>query len=227
MTKIRDMARITPYKKATTIPMSTPAITNTKYNNANNPGFKKFLADRHVEQLNLQDIILVALEELQQPVSTLEMQHYLKAEGNIDIISHRVKYALDQLVASQKASAHLESVEERKLRADGAHVTSKSAYLFNSGSTPRPRTVAQVVAGYRIFDVAAGAKARAGRPRKARVNTSKPIGAPDIQRTQPSVDQGSAIDYLIEKIVSERTRDLQAQLNEANAKLAQFKKLLS
>jgi hypothetical protein len=48
-----------------------------------------------------------------------------------------------------------------------------------------------------------------------------------MQRTQPSVDQGSAIDYLIEKIVSERTRDLQAQLNEANAKLAQFRKLLS
>jgi hypothetical protein len=225
MTKIRDMAKITPYKKATTIPMSTPAITtSTKYNNANNPGFKKFLADRHVEQLNLQDLILVALEELQQPVSTLEMQHYLKVEGNIEIISHRVKYALDQLVASRKASSHLESVEERKLRADGAHVTSKSAYLFNSGSTPRPRTVAQVVAGYRIFDVAAGARARAGRPRKA---ANKPIGAPNIQRTQPSVDQGSAIDYLIEKIVSERTKDLQAQLNEANAKLAQFKKLLS
>jgi hypothetical protein len=221
MTKIRDMARITPYKKATTIPMSTPAITNTKYNNANNPGFKKFLADRHVEQLNLQDIILVALEELQQPVSTLEMQHYLKAEGNIDIISHRVKYALDQLVASQKASAHLESVEERKLRADGAHVTSKSAYLFNSGSAPRTRTVASVVAGYKLFDVGAGAKSRAGRPRKS---AAKPIGAPDIDRTS---NQGSAIDYLIEKIVAERTKDLQAQLNEANAKLAQFKKLLS
>jgi hypothetical protein len=56
------------------------------------------------------------------------------------------------------------------------------------------------------------------------VNTTKPIGAPDVSR---SPLQGEAIDYLIEKIVSERTRDLQAQLNEANAKLAQFKKLLS
>lgn len=222
MTKIRDMARITPYKKATITPMQAPATT--KHNNANNPGFKKFLADRHSEQLNLQDIILVALEELQQPVSTLEMQQYLKDEGSIDIINHRVKYALDQLVASRKASAHLESVEERKLRADGAHVTSKSAYLFNSGPTPRPRTVVQVVAGYRIFDVAEGAKSRAGKPRKAKVNTTKPIGAPDVSR---SPLQGEAIDYLIEKIVSERTKDLQAQLNEANAKLAQFKKLLS
>jgi hypothetical protein len=222
MAKIRDVARITSIQKATTTKMTTPVIS--KYNNANNPGFKKWIAARHSDQLNLQDIILVALEELQQPVSTLEMQRYLKDEGNIEIVSHRVKYALDQLVASRKVSSHLESVEERKLRADGAHVTSKSAYLFNSGPTPRPRTVVQVVAGYRIFDVAEGAKSRAGKPRKAKVNTTKPIGAPDVSR---SPLQGEAIDYLIEKIVSERTRDLQAQLNEANAKLAQFKKLLS
>ena len=222
MAKIRDVARITSIQKATTTKMTTPVIS--KYNNANNPGFKKWIAARHSDQLNLQDIILVALEELQQPVSTLEMQRYLKDEGNIEIVSHRVKYALDQLVASRKVSSHLESVEERKLRADGAHVTSKSAYLFNSGPTPRPRTVVQVVAGYRIFDVAEGAKSRAGRPRKS---PSKPIGAPDIQRSAPTSISGEAIDYLIEKIVSERTKDLQAQLNEANAKLAQFKKLLS
>jgi len=220
MTKIRDMARITPYKKATiTTPMPTPATT--KHNNANNPGFKKFLADRHSEQLSLQDIIHVALEELQQPVSTQEMQMYLKNEASIEIVDHRVKYALEQLVLAHKIAVHLESPDERKLRANGANTSPKPAYLFNSGPTPRTRTVASVVEGYKLFDVGAGAKSRAGRPRK---NAAKPIGAPDIDRTS---NQGSAIDYLIEKIVAERTKDLQAQLNEANAKLAQFKKLLS
>ena len=219
MTKIRDMAKITPYKKATITPMNTPAIT--KHNNANNPGFKKFLADRHTEQLSLQDIIQVALEELQQPVSTQEMMMYLKNEANIDLVDHRVKYALEQLVLAHKIAVHLESPDERKLRANGANTSPKPAYLFNSGSAPRTRTVASVVAGYKLFDVGAGAKSRAGRPRKS---AAKPIGAPDIDRTS---NQGSAIDYLIEKIVAERTKDLQAQLNEANAKLAQFKKLLS
>jgi len=219
MTKIRDMARITPYKKATTTPMPTPATT--KHNNANNPGFKKFLAERHSEQLSLQDIIQVALEELQEPVSTQEMQMYLKNEASIEIVDHRVKYALEQLVLAHKIAVHLESPDERKLRANGANTSPKPAYLFNSGSTPRTRTVASVVEGYKLFDVGAGAKSRAGRPRK---NVAKPIGAPDISRTS---EQGSAIDYLIEKIVAERTKDLQAQLNEANAKLAQFKKLLS
>ena len=219
MTKIRDMAKITPYKKATTTPMNTPAIV--KHNNANNPGFKKFLADRHSEQLSLQDIIQVALEELQQPVSTQEMMMYLKNEANIDLVDHRVKYALEQLVLAHKIAVHLETPAERKLRANGANTSPKPAYLFNSGSAPRTLTVASVVAGYKLFDVGAGAKSRAGRPRKS---AAKPIGAPDIDRTS---NQGSAIDYLIEKIVAERTKDLQAQLNEANAKLAQFKKLLS
>lgn len=219
MTKIRDMARITPYKKVTTTPMTSP--TTTKHNNANNPGFKKFLADRHTEQLSLQDIIHVALEELQQPVSTQEMKMYLKNEANIEIVDHRIKYALEQLVLAHKIAVHLESPDERKLRAAGAHIAPKPAYLFNSGSTPRARTVASVVTGYKLFDVAEGAKARAGRPRK---NAAKPISAPAIDTTS---NQGSAIDYLIEKIVAERTKDLQAQLNEANAKLAQFRKLLS
>ena len=219
MTKIRDMARITPYKKATITPMPTPATI--KHNNANNPGFKKFLADRHSEQLSLQDIIQVALEELQQPVSTQEMQMYLKNEANIDLVDYRVKYALEQLVLAHKIAVHLETPDERKLRANGANTSPKPAYLFNSGSAPRTRTVASVVDGYKLFDVGAGAKSRAGRPRK---NVAKPIGAPDIDRTS---EQGSAIDYLIEKIVAERTKDLQAQLNEANAKLAQFRKLLS
>lgn len=220
MTKIRDMARITPYKKATiTTPMTSP--TTTKHNNANNPGFKKFLAERHSEQLSLQDIIQVALEELQQPVSTQEMQMYLKNEANIELVDHRVKYALEQLVLAHKIAVHLESPDERKLRANGANTSPKPAYLFNSGPTPRTRTVASVVDGYKLFDVGAGAKSRAGRPRK-KIEVTKPIGAPDINR-----NQDSAIDYLIEKIVAERTKDLQAQLNEANAKLAQFKKLLS
>jgi len=225
MTKIRDVARITPFRKVTT--MTTPAMQTARpRGNANNPGFKQWLADRHDQQLNFQDIIHVALEELYEPVSTQEMQTYIKNEGDIDVKDYRVKYALDQLVSAGKASVHLEDENERRLRANGVPVTPKPAYLFNSGPMVRRRNVAVVVDGYSIFDP----RTLAGKPKprkntKAKpVDVTKPIGAPNIQRTS---DQGSAIDYLIEKIVAERTRDLQAQLDEANAKLAQFRKLLS
>lgn len=225
MAKIRDVARITPFRKVTQ--MTTPAITTSirPRGNANNPGFKQWLADRHSDQLNLQDIILVALSEIEQPVSTQEMQAYLKNEGGMDLKDYRVKYALDQLVQAGKASVHLEDETERTLRANGVPITPKPAYLFNAGPSARRRTVAVVVDGYSIFDP----RTLAGRPktRKAKVSVTKPIGAPDIQRSKPSTDQNSAIDFLIEKLVAERTKEIQAQLNEANAKLAEFRKLLS
>lgn len=228
MAKIKDVAKITPLKRVplptfTTKDDMTTTATPTRGQNANNPGFKKWLEIRHSQQLSLQDIILVALEELQQPVSTQEMQHYLKVEGGLDLKDYRVKYALDQLVEAGKARMHTESDKERKLRANGVPVTPKPAQLFNSGHLLKERTVAVVVPGYSIFDP----RTLAGRPRKAKVSVTKPIGAPDIDRSIPSVDQGSAIDFLIEKLVAERTKEIQKKLDEAEAKLAEFRKLLS
>lgn len=224
MPKIKHIAKITPLKRVPIPAFTTKDDMTTKETptrgNANNPGFKQWLADRHDQQLNFQDIILVALAELQQPVSTQEMQTYLRTEGGMDVKDYRVKYALDQLVSTGKASVHLEDETERQLRANGVPTTPKPAYLFNEGPAARRRTVASVVDGYRIFDP----RTLAGRPRTRKPDVTKPIGAPDINRNP---DQGAAIDYLIEKIVAERTKEIQKQLDEANQKLAQFKKLLS
>ncbi len=222
MAKIRDIAKITPLKQ---VPLPTftqkdnmTTTTTTPVRGANNPGFKKWLAERHNEQLNLQDIILVALEELRQPVSTQEMQHYLKVEGNIDIKDYRVKYALDQLVDAGKVRMHTESAKERAIRANGVPTTPKPAQLFNAGRYAMERTVAEVVPGYSIFDP----RTLAGRPKTKKLTVS----APAVETSTPA-PSNAAIDYLIEKIVAERTADLRKQLDEANAKLDQFKKLLS
>lgn len=221
MTKIRDMARITPFRKATK--MTPPSKSATRRGNPNNPGFKQYLETRHSEQLSLQDLILVALEEIHQPVSTGEMQAYLRAEGGIDIKDYRVKYALDQLVTSGKAAMHLEDEAERTLRANGVPTTPRPAHLYNSGSAPRHRTVAVVVEGYSLFDP----RTLKGRPKKKTAAKAKAVATRQAAPTPPVTEQANAIDYLIEKIVAERTRDLQAQLDEANQKLEQFRKLLS
>lgn len=189
-----------------------------KPGNPNNAGFKKWLADRHDEQLNLQDIIQVALEELHEPVSTQEMQHYLKAEANIDLVDYRIKYALDQLVSARKATSHIETKQEREIRANGVPVTPKPAYLFNSGSAPRLRKTAVIVDGYSIFDP----RTLAGKPKSRKIKVeAKPVAA------APGVPTTAAIDYLIEKLVADRTRELQAKLDAAEATIDKFKKLLS
>jgi hypothetical protein len=41
------------------------------------------------------------------------------------------------------------------------------------------------------------------------------------------VDSKSTVELLIEQLVAERTRQIQAELDQANAKLAQLKKLLA
>lgn len=221
MAKIRDVARITPFRKVTQ--MTTPAITKSvrSRGNANNPGFKQWLADRHNEQLNLQDIILVALTEIEQPVSTQEMQAYLKNEGGMDLKDYRVKYALDQLVSAGKASVHLEDETERTLRANGVPTTPKPAYLFNAGPSARRRTLASVIDGYTIFDP----RTLAGRPKTKKATPA--VTSASVSQPAVTVSNTEAIDYLVEKIVAERTREIQKQLDEANQKLAQFKKLLS
>lgn len=199
----------------------TTTATPTRGQNANNAGFKKWLEIRHSQQLSLQDIILVALEELQQPVSTQEMQHYLKVEGGLDLKDYRVKYALDQLVTAGKARMHTESRTERALRANGVPVTPKPAQLFNSGHKVKERTVAVVVPGYSIFDP----RTLAGVPKPRKEKAA--VTAPVVSESTPAVAGTDAIDFLIEKLVAERTKEIQKQLDEANAKLAQFKKLLS
>lgn len=233
MTKVKDMARITPLKtKAAKIPMTSTTIRG----NANNAGFKRWLDLRHSQQLSLQDIIQVALEELQQPVSTQEMQHYLKREARMDLKDYRVKYALDQLVSAGKAAVHLETDKERALRANGVPVTPKPAYLFNSGAKARTRTVAVVVDGYTIFDPRSLAgkpkprkKTLASQPAVITSSTGIPVTIAYTTKTGAASTTNvghSAVDYLIEKLVAERTADLRRQLDEANAKLDALRKLV-
>jgi hypothetical protein len=217
MVRIRDAARISPFQKVD----NSMKVKPLAQGNYRNPGFKKWMEDRHSEQLNLQDIILVALEEIQQPVSILEVQHYLKAEGSIDIPTHRVKYALEQLAMSGRAAAHLESIEERALRFNGSS-SPKRGFLFNSGETPRKRTIANAIPGYKIYDSVE--RREAAKKRKPRSST---VVVPSSSSSTSVSQNSEAIDYLIEKIVEERTRELRIKLDEANAKLEQFKKLLT
>lgn len=225
MPKIKDVAKITPLKRVplptfTTKDDMTTTATPTRGQNANNPGFKKWLELRHSQQLSLQDVILVALEELKEPVSTQEMQHYLKVEGGMDLKDYRVKYALDQLVEAGKARMHTESDRERKLRANGVPVTPKPAQLFNSGHYVKERTTAVVVPGYSIFDP----RTLAGRPR---TKVKPAVTAPSASEPVVTSTSNDAIDFLIEKLVAERTKEIQKKLDEAEAKLAEFRKLLS
>ena len=47
----------------------------------------------------------------------------------------------------------------------------------------------------------------------------------DVSSSPSTVPSNSVVDYLIEKMVAERTADLQRQLDEANARLKRLQEL--
>jgi len=233
MTKIRDMAKIsplkTPIKKVT--PMTPPTLFSKKpRGNPNNPGFKKFLAERHNEQVSFQEMLEMAIYDFDQPITIPELMQYLKNEIGTEYPQHRFRYSLDQLVATTKILTRMETVEERAVRADGAAVSPKRASLFFRGDKALvpERTVAHIVDGFKFYDLRdnPGMKGKT----KATITELHPEATSNDIKLHPAIataKTNDAIDFLIEKIVAERTKDLQAQLDAANAKLAQFKKLLS
>jgi len=215
MTKIREIARISPIKKVTAVP--TPP---KKLNGANNPGFRAFLELRHSEATTLQDLTAAAVYEHEQPMTIVEIVAYLNKELGTSYSEQRIRYGLDALVKDGKLITRNETQEERKLRANGATPSSKLAVLYyrpNSKGVPA-RTKVEVVPGVILKGVDSP---RA--PYKKSPRASKEV------RTAPAVMTGldqSALDFLIEKIVHERTAELRRQLDEANQKLARFRKLM-
>ena len=236
MTKIRDMAKIsplkTPIKKVTPMLNAKTLSTLNKRprGNPNNPGFKQWLAERHNQQISFQEILEMAIYDFEQPITIPELMQYLKNELGTEYPQHRFRYSLDQLVEAGKIHTRIESTEERLLRADGAATGSKHAsYFFRGDKVEMPkRTVAHIVEGFKLYDL----RQNPGMTPKAKASVTElhPQPTSDDIKRHPAVaasKSNDAIDFLIEKLVAERTKDLQAQLDAANAKLAQFKKLLS
>jgi hypothetical protein len=219
VTKIKDIARITPLKASVTQTISTqdhPAAGAR--NGANNAGFKKFLEIRHDASVTLRELTAAAVYEHEQPLTLVEIMEYLNRELGANYTEVRIRYGVDALVADGTLISRKETAEERKLRTTVGTPTATPATLFYrpnpSGKVPA-RTVAEVIPGVTLKGAVAGPRPRAAKPMK-----------PAVQPAAGGFDS-AAFDFLIEKLVAERTVELQKKLDDANAKLAAMKKLMS
>jgi hypothetical protein len=212
MTKIRDIARFTQ------VVTGEAAPTSSRRGNPNNPAFVKVQALRHNEAMTLRDLTYAAVQEHSQPLTVAEITAFLNQVLGTDYNEPRVRYGLDALVKDKKLFTRSETAQERTLRGNGAKVTlNKPAVLYSTYSVVPPRTVCEVVPGVILRGV------DSPRPRKQRDISHL---TPKETRTQtPNLDT-AALDFLIEKIVAERTVDLQKKLDEANKKLSALKKLI-
>lgn len=189
------------------------------------PGLKTLLEQRIEQHIQLKDFVALVLDDQTQPLTVAEFTILVNRELQRNYDKSTFRLILNELVEEGRAVVRTETLDERALRSEGRAVPGVPSTIYFSAlagvHTPPARTVAIVVPGSEL-------KSTFGRRPKSK-KRGRPVGSknrPTIQVPTKSVDAASTVELLIEQLVTERTRELQAKLDEANAKLAKLKNLL-
>lgn len=189
------------------------------------PGLKTLLEQRIEQHIQLKDFVALVLDDQTQPLTVAEFTILVNRELQRNYDKSTFRLILNELVEEGRAVVRTETLDERALRSEGRAVPGVPSTIYFSAlagvHTPPARTVAIVVPGSEL-------KSTFGRRPKSK-KRGRPVGSknrPTIQVPTKSVDTTSTVELLIEQLVTERTRELQAKLDEANAKLAKLKNLL-
>jgi hypothetical protein len=214
--KLKDIARITPTNKLSS-GESTSVLTAITYKTVKELG----------PEAHLRKLVLATVYEYNEPLSVLEVTaHINNAYPELNYSDAIVRYNLEALLKEGDVLMRQETLEERTIRANGVPVTmNKPAHMFFRKGIGIPyRKTAELVPGVKLK----GQGSHARRPKAPSTKAFNPKATAEevLGTPRPSSDM-AALDFMIEKLVAERTAELQKKLDDANAKLAEFKKLLS
>jgi len=213
MPQLKHLARFTtPVNLNTSDNKDTPINTKTNINTTVNA------AVYHV------------LTHATQPMSVIEIAEAASRYSGRPFGEMHVRTQLKDLIEKRLVSGRKETREEHMLRADGERMSTILATLYWAPAGPVPaRTVVEVVPGVKLYS-------ETGTPaRKVYKYPTKKVQREHLQAqlvetqlvdvTPVAASSNQVVDYLIEKMVAERTADIQAQLDAANAKLAKLQEL--
>jgi hypothetical protein len=212
--KIKEIARVTPLSKDAN-GQTQPSITSISYKTVKELG----------PDASLRNLVVATVYEYDEPLSVVEVAAHINNTLGTDFSEPNVRYNLDIHVKEGDVLMRQERLEERLLRANGIKPTmNKLAQLFFRKGIGIPfRTTVELVPGVILKGPSSP---RAPKSTSTKSFNPKATSAQVLGTPRPSSDV-AALDFLIEKLVAERTAELQKKLDEANEKLAQFKKLLS
>ena len=162
-----------------------------------------------------------------QPLSVVEITELVSRAAKRSYDETYIRLALKQLIDAGKVSSRKETNEERNIRAEGVAVRSMLASLFWSpaGIVP-PRTVAEAVPGMTLYKPESFIARKTYKyPSKKQRHTAAMAEVQLVDVTPVPANSNAVVDYLIEKMVAERTAEIQSQLDAANAKLAKLQEL--
>jgi hypothetical protein len=179
--------------------------------------------------LTFTESVRAILASQTQPLSVLEITELVSRETKHAYDETYIRLALKELHGAGKVSSRKETAEERSVRGQGNISRSMRATLFWSpaGIVP-PRTVAEAVPGLTLFKPETYTARKIYKYAPSDKKQRKHLKAQLVELAPvptPIINSNSVVDYLIEKMVAERTADLQAQLDAANAKMAKLQEL--
>ena len=164
-----------------------------------------------------------------QPLSVIEIAEAASRFAKRSFGEMSVRTELKNLLEKRLISGRKETHEEQLVRSDGGRVSNVPATLYWAPAGPVPaRTVAEAVEGVRLYsDSGTPARKVYKYPTKKHAARMQEVEVElvDVTPIAASPSQNQVVDYLIEKMVAERTADIQAQLDAANAKLAKLQEL--
>ena len=164
-----------------------------------------------------------------QPLSVIEIAEAASRFANRSFGEMHVRTELKTLAEKRLVSGRKETREEQLIRADGARMPNIPATLYWAPAGPVPaRTVAEAVPGVKLFSDS-GTVARKVYKYPTKKIQRKHLDDQLVELTPVTTasasNSNSVVDYLIEKMVAERTAEIQSQLDAANAKLAKLQEL--
>lgn len=174
--------------------------------------------DAHVKQepvslSRAQSKIMDALGKFSEPLTTAELAACLNLKN-----SSNVRPTILELMKLGLVFVREETAEERLSRAGGKPVRRGMAAYLHSTSNPVPsRSASELVPGVIFVD-------RPGIP----WTKTKKENREKKQSSLPTIDtsQGQMIDYLVQKIVDERTAEIQKELDATKAELQRLRDFL-
>ena len=217
MAKISQIARFTTPVKLE-LPENTPVKKRTL------PEILvKINEERHATKETLLEYIELVLIESDQPLTVIELAAKVSQDLGKRYDPNTIRLLVKELKEAGKVSFRIESTDERRIRANGKKVRNLVATLWwaPAGEVPQ-RTVTEAVPGVILTDESGR---KQGTPNKLLRNTPPRFGE-DTPALEGSPLSNPIVDYLVEKLVSERTAQLQEELARTKVELEDLKKLI-
>jgi hypothetical protein len=216
MPKIKHIARFT-----TPVELSSSQPILQATNEQETTPIRRSLPEklrRHIEQVKsdkvlLVNLIAIILEESTQPLTTIEIAKLIETKLGKSLDVNQVRLYLLELNKQGRISNRAETQQERVVRANGLKVRALQAVLWwaPAGEVPE-RTITEAVPGIILTDTS-------GRKPGVRNSKNRKIIKQETTQSNEELSKSPVIDYLIEKLVAERTSSLQEELAATKAEL--------